>query len=202
MLGEARFRAETLFVTVNGVGEPDGAVGMDDHVVGTVEGAGMVVIYERGCFVRSFRFHVYQACGFVQTALGAKYETVFVIGAAVDHVVALGAADLVTGEVCRGEEFDFGNDDGFVGCGSGVGGGVGYLVGGYKEGGCGWVINARFVKVWGAGVGDEKLEGRRGAEEGEEGVVVDVKGPGLLDFWGGNVFSVKGRLVWLFLGRY
>ena len=43
-LGELGFRAETLFVAVNGVGEPDGAVRVDDDVIGRVEGAGMVIV--------------------------------------------------------------------------------------------------------------------------------------------------------------
>jgi len=57
-LRELRFRAETLLVAVDGVCEPNGAVGMDDDVVGGVEGAGVVVVEESGGFVGAFGFHV------------------------------------------------------------------------------------------------------------------------------------------------
>lgn len=43
-LGELGFWSEALFVAVDGVGEPDGAVGVDDDVVGGVEGAGVVIV--------------------------------------------------------------------------------------------------------------------------------------------------------------
>ena len=43
-LGELRFRAEALLVAVDGVGEPDGAVGVDDDVVGGVKGPRVVVV--------------------------------------------------------------------------------------------------------------------------------------------------------------
>ncbi len=43
-LGELGFGPEALLVAVDGVGEPDGAVGVDDDVVGGVEGAGVVVV--------------------------------------------------------------------------------------------------------------------------------------------------------------
>ena len=43
-LGELRFWSETLFVAVDGVGEPDGAVGVDDDVIRGVEGAGVVIV--------------------------------------------------------------------------------------------------------------------------------------------------------------
>ena len=43
-LGELRFGPEALLVAVDGVGEPDGAVVVDDDVVGGVEGAGVVVV--------------------------------------------------------------------------------------------------------------------------------------------------------------
>ena len=43
-LGELRFRSEALLVAVDGVGEPDGAIGVDNDVIRGVEGAGVVVI--------------------------------------------------------------------------------------------------------------------------------------------------------------
>ena len=45
--------------------------------------------------------------------------------------------------------------------------------GGYEERVGGRVEDAGFVEVGGAGVVDEALQGGGGAEEGEEGVVVD-----------------------------
>ena len=127
-LGELGFGAEALFVAVDGVGEPDGAVGVDDDVVGGVEGAGVVVVEEGGGFVGAFGFHVDEAGGFAEGALGAEDEAVTVVGAAVGHVVALWAADFVAGEVGGGEEFEFGDYDCFMGGGDGVGGRVGDLV--------------------------------------------------------------------------
>ncbi len=44
VLGELGFGPEALFVAVDGVGEPDGAVRGDDDVVGGVEGARVVVV--------------------------------------------------------------------------------------------------------------------------------------------------------------
>ena len=43
-LGELGFGAEALFVAIKRVGEPDAAVGVDDDVIGGVEGSGMVVV--------------------------------------------------------------------------------------------------------------------------------------------------------------
>ena len=43
-LGELGFWSETLFVAVDGVCEPDGAVGVDDDVIRGIEGAGVVVV--------------------------------------------------------------------------------------------------------------------------------------------------------------
>lgn len=84
--------------------------------------------------MRAFRFHVDEAGGFAEGALGAEDEAVAVVGAAVGHEVALGTADFVAGEVGGGEEFEFGDYDGFMGGGDGVGGGVGDLVRGDEEG--------------------------------------------------------------------
>ena len=117
VLREARFRPEALLVAVDGVGEPDRAVRVDDHVGGAVEGAGVVVVDEGGSFVGAFGFHVYQAGGLVQTTLGAEDQAVFVVGTPANHIVALWATDFVAGEVGWGEEFDFGDDDSLVrGC--------------------------------------------------------------------------------------
>lgn len=44
VLGKLGFGAEALLVAVDGVCEPDGAVGVDDDVVGGVEGAAVVVV--------------------------------------------------------------------------------------------------------------------------------------------------------------
>lgn len=176
MLRELWFGPKPLFIAVNGIGEPDRAVRMDDDVVGGVEGPAVVVVEQGGGFVRAFGFHVDEAARFAEGALRAEDEAVAVVRAAVSHVVALRAADFVAGEVCWGEEFDFGHDDGFVLRGDGVGGWVGDLVGGDEEGVCGGVKDAGFVEVGGSGVGDQDGEGGGGAEQVEEGVVVDEEG--------------------------
>lgn len=102
----------------------------------------------------AFSFHVDEARWFAEGALRAEDEAVAVVGAAVGHVVAFWAADFVAGEVRWGEEFEFGDDDCFVGGGDGIGGGLGNLVRGYEEGVCGGVEDACFVEVGGAGVVD------------------------------------------------
>ena len=102
----------------------------------------------------AFGFHVDEACGFAEGALRAEDEAVAVVGAAVGHVVAFGAADLVAGEVGGAEEFEFGDYDCFMGGGDGVGGVVGDLIRGDEEG-VGWgVEDAGFVEVRRAGVVD------------------------------------------------
>ena len=45
VLRQLRFGSEALLVAVDGVCEPDGAIGVDDDVVGGVERAGVVVVY-------------------------------------------------------------------------------------------------------------------------------------------------------------
>ena len=102
--------------------------------------------------MRAFRFHVDEAGGFAEGALSAEDEAVAVVGSAVGHVVALGAADFVAREVGGGEEFEFGDYDCFMGRGDGVGGGIGDLVRGDEEGVCWGVEDASFVEVGGAGV--------------------------------------------------
>ena len=151
---------------------------MDDDVVRAVEGAGVVVVQQGDGLVRALGFHVDQARGFAQGTLGAEDEAVAVVGAATGHVVALGATDLVTGEVGWGEELDFGDDDGFLASGHGVRGGVLELIRGEEEGVGGWMKDASFVEVRGARVVDEELQGGIWAEEGEEGVMIDQEG-----FW-------------------
>lgn len=192
VLGQLGFGAEALLVAVDGVGEPDGAVGVDGDVVGGVEGPGVVVVEDGGRFVRPLGFHVDEAGGFAQGALGAQEQAVTVVGAAVGHVLALRAADFVAREVGGGEELDLGDDDGLVAGDDCVGGGVGELVGGDEEGVGGRVEDAGFVEVWGAWVVDQELEGGGGAEEGEEGVVVDEEGARLRGGRGEDVGFPEG----------
>jgi len=90
----------------------------------------------------------------LEGALGAEDEAVTVVGPAVGHVVAFRAADFVAGEICWGKELDFGDDDGLVAGGDGIGGRVFEFVGGYEERVCGWMENASFVEVGSAGVID------------------------------------------------
>ena len=156
LLRELGFRSEALLVAVDGVGEPDCAVGVDDDVVGRIEGAAVVVVDQGGGFVRPFGFHVDEPGRFVQGALGAEEDAVLVVGAAVGHVVALGAADFVAREVGRAGEFDLGDDDGFVGGADGSGVFVADLVGGDEEGVGGGVEDAGFVEEGGAVVFDQE----------------------------------------------
>ncbi len=120
---------------------------MHYYVVRRVERAGVVVIQQRRCLVRAFGFHVYEAGRFLEAALGADDEPVSVVGAAVGHVIALRAADLITGKVCRGKELDFCNDDCFITGGDGVWRGVFQLVRSHKERVCRWVKDASFVEI-------------------------------------------------------
>lgn len=126
--------------------------------------------------MRALGFHVDKAAGFTEGALGAEDKAVAVIGPAVGHVVPLWAADFIAGEVGGREEFDLGDNDGFVLRGHGVRGGIGDLVGGDEEGVCWGMEDAGFMKIGGSGVGDEDREGRGGAEQVEEGIVVDKEG--------------------------
>lgn len=160
VLGQLRFGPEALLVAVDRVGEPDGTVGVDDDVVGGVEGPPVVIVEKGRRLVGALGFHVDEAGGFAQGALRTEDQAIAVIGPAVGHEVALGAADFVTGEVGGGEEFDLGDDDGLVLGGDGVGGLVGDLIGCDEEGICGRVKDASFVEVRGARVGDEGGECR------------------------------------------
>ena len=63
-LRKLRFRPKALLVAVYGICEPDRAVGMDDDVIGGIEGAGVVVVQEGCGFVRAFGFHVDEAARF------------------------------------------------------------------------------------------------------------------------------------------
>ena len=143
-----------MLVAVDGIGKPDAAVAVDDDVVGGVEGPGVVVVEEGGSFVGAFRFHVDEAGGFAEGALRAEDEAVPVVRASVGHVVALWAADFVSGEIGWGEEFDLGDYDCFVAGCDGIGRGVSELVAGDEEGVCRWVEDARFVEIGGAIVFD------------------------------------------------
>lgn len=176
LLRQLRGRAEALLVAVDGVGEPEAAVRVDDDVVGRVEGAAVVVVEQGGGAVRPLGFHVDEAARLVQRALGAEEDAVAVVDAAVSHVIALRAADFVAGEVFGPEDFDFGDGDGLVGCADGAGVVVGDVVGCDEEGVGGSVEDAGFVKEWSSFVFNQELELRRRPEEGEEHVVVDEKG--------------------------
>lgn len=179
VLRELGFRPEALLVAIDGVGEPDGTVGVDDDVVGGVERAAVVVVQERGGFVGAFGFHVDETGRFAKGALGAEDDAVAEIGAAIGHVVAFRTADFVAGEVGRGEEFDFGDDDCFVRGGDGVGGGVWDLIGGDEEGVGGWMEDACFVEVWSSRIRNEEGKGGRWAEKAQEGIMIDEEWTGL-----------------------
>lgn len=128
-------------------------------------------------------FHVDEARRFAQGALGAQDQTIAVVGAAISHIVALGATDFVSGEVGWGKELDFGDDNGFVMSGDCIGRGVGKLVRCDEEG-IGWrVEHAGFVEIWSARVMNQELQSRRGTEKVEKGVVVNEKRFGLRGVW-------------------
>lgn len=129
--------------------------------------------------MRAFRFHVHQPGRFFQTSLRAQDQPVAVVGPAVGHEIAFGAADFVARKVGRGKDFDFGDDDGFVPRGDGVRGGIGDLVRGDEERVGRGMEDACFVEVGGAGVVNEELELGGRAEKSEEGVMVDEEGFGL-----------------------
>lgn len=104
--------------------------------------------------MRAFGFHVDEAGRFFQAALGANDEPVLVIGTAIGHIIALRTADLISGEVCRREKFDFGDDDCLVAGCDGVGRRVFELVRGYEEGIGRGVEDAGFVEIGSAVVFD------------------------------------------------
>lgn len=81
-LGQLRARAEAVIIAVDGIGEPDGAIGMDDHVRGAVEGPAVVVVEEGDGLVGSFRFHVDKSAGFTEGALRAEDQAFAVVGPA------------------------------------------------------------------------------------------------------------------------
>lgn len=174
---------EALLVAIDGVGEPDGAVRVYDNIVWRIERPRMIVVQERGGFMRPFGVHVDEARRFAQGALGAQDKTIAVVGAAVCHVVALGASDFVTGEVGWGKEFDFGDDNGFVMGGDGIGRGVGKEVRGDEERIGRRVEHAGFVEVRSTRVIDQELKGRRWSEKVEKGIVVYEKRLGLWGVW-------------------
>ena len=100
VLRELWFGPEALLVAVDGVGEPDGAVRMDDDVVGGVEGARVEIVEDGGGFVGAFGFHVDQPGWFFQAALCAEDEAFAVVCAAIGHEVALRTTDFVACKVC------------------------------------------------------------------------------------------------------
>ena len=89
---------------------------MDYHIVWRVERARVVIVEQRSSFMRPFCFHVDQARRFAQRALCTQYESITIVGAAVGHKVALRTSYFITSEICRGKEFDFGDDYGLVMC--------------------------------------------------------------------------------------
>lgn len=146
-----------MLVAVDGVGEPDGAVGGNDDVAGGVKRPGMVTVEERDRLVRPLGFHVDQSCGFSQRALGAQDQPVAVIGAAAGHEISFRTSDLVAGEIRRREELNFGYDDGFVVGRDRIGGGIRELVGGDEQGVGLGMENARFVEKGCAWIIDQEL---------------------------------------------
>lgn len=129
LLRQLRWGPEALLVAVDGVGEPDAAVRVDDDVVRGVELSAVVVVEQRRGLVGPFSFHVDEPARFVQRALSAEENAIAVVDAAVGHVVALWTSDFVTGEVFGAEEFDLGNEDSFIGRADCAGVFVGDLVG-------------------------------------------------------------------------
>ena len=125
VLRELRFRPKPLFVAVDGVGEPEGTIRMDHDIVGRIERPCVIVVEKCRRFVWPLGFHVHEACRFTKRALSTEDQTIAIIRATVGHVVALGAANFISREICRGEEFDFGDDDGFVVGRNGIRRGVG-----------------------------------------------------------------------------
>ena len=92
-------------------------------------------------------FHVDEPGRFAEGALGAEDDAVAIVGAAVGHIIAFRTANLVAGKIGRGEEFDFGDDNGLVMGGDGVGRGIGDVIGGDEEGVGGRVEDASFMEV-------------------------------------------------------
>ena len=98
-----------------------------------------------------------------------------IIRATVCHVIPFWASDFVASEVGGREEFDFGNDDGFVACCGGIGRGILELIRSHKKGISWGVKDASFVKVWCSIIFNKALEGRIGTENRQEGVMVYEK---------------------------
>ena len=114
LLRQLRWRPEALLVAVDGIGEPEAAVRVDDDVVGRVERATVIVAQQRRYLVRLLGFHVDKPARFVQGALGAEENAVEIVDATVRHVVAFRTPDFVTGEVFGAEELNLGDDDGLL----------------------------------------------------------------------------------------
>ena len=58
LLWELRLGPESVLVAVDGVGEPEGTIGGNDHVAGGVKRPGMVIVEERARLVWPLGFHV------------------------------------------------------------------------------------------------------------------------------------------------
>lgn len=144
-----------MLVAVDGIGEPDAAVRVDDNVIGRVELSAVVVVEQRRSLVGPLGFHVDEPARFVQRALGAEEDAVAIVDAAVGHVVAFRTSDFVAGEVFGTEDFDLGDDDGFVGRADRTRVSVRDVVGCDEEGVGGCMEDAGFVKEWGPFVFDQ-----------------------------------------------
>lgn len=179
VLGKTRFGPKSLLIAINGICEPNRAVGVDHNVIRRVERTRMIVVDEGTGPMWSLGFHVYKTRRFVQRSLSAQDETVPVIRAPIGHVVALWTPNLVAREVRRREELDASHDNGLIGGGYCIRGWVGNLIGRDEESIGFWEENARFMEKRGALIIDEAFELRRSAQEREKGVVVDEKGAGL-----------------------
>lgn len=172
LLRELGLGPESMLVAIDGIGEPDRAVGGHDDVAGGIKRPGMVIVEERDRLVWPLGFHVDQPGGFLQRALGAQDQPVAIIRAATGHEISFRTSDLVAGEIGWREEFDFGDDDGFVMGGDRVGRCIRKLVRGDEQGVGVWMEDARFVEKRGAWIMDQELQSGRRAKEREEGVVV------------------------------
>lgn len=173
LLWELGLGPEAVFVAIDGVGEPHGAVGGHHDVTGGVKWPGMIIVEEGDRLVWSLGFHVDQPGGFFQRALRAQDHPVAVIRATAGHEISFRASDLVAREIGRGEELDFGDDDGFVMGRDRIRRCVRKLVRGDEEGVGVRMEDARFVEKGRAWIMNQELQGGSRAEEGEEGVVVN-----------------------------
>lgn len=89
--------------------------------------------------------------------MGAQDQPVPVIRAAAGHEISFGTSDLVARKIRRGEELDFGDDDGFIMGGDGVGRCIWESVRGDEQGVAGRMEDARFVEKRGTWIIDQEL---------------------------------------------